>query len=274
MLEPWTPPSSTPRAKELRPTRRPLLEPRATQARLEELLSPWLSPECTHQLWSETWETAHVTPTSLWAWVQLYGADIAALAVAAHVGEDELKRHVTDHLPPDRVSSDARRPQLLPLRDPCGPTPYRALRRRDGPCRHSPRPSADRLPSRHPCGHRHRRLRRDPGPLTPAAEELLGYGRDDLVGQSLRDVHVRRRAGGSRERARRRSARRARCRLRRRPRWVGPLRAAALDLRARGRDQSPRRHHGHRGVRRRQGRRGVRRRSAAAPAGARAGHAR
>ncbi len=76
--------------------------PRATRARLEELLSTWLAPECSRRLWSETWEIAQVSPSSLWAWLQLYGAEIAALAVAARVSEEELRSHLDDRRRPDR----------------------------------------------------------------------------------------------------------------------------------------------------------------------------
>jgi hypothetical protein len=73
-----------------------------TRDRLEELLSQWLSPECTSRLWSETWEQAHVTPFSLWAWFRLYGAEIAALAVAAQLTEDDLLVHLEERRLPDR----------------------------------------------------------------------------------------------------------------------------------------------------------------------------
>jgi hypothetical protein len=73
-----------------------------TRARLEELLSQWLSPACTSRLWSETWGQAHVTPFSLWAWFRLYGAEIAALAVAAGLSEAEVRCHLEDRRRPDR----------------------------------------------------------------------------------------------------------------------------------------------------------------------------
>jgi hypothetical protein len=73
-----------------------------TAARLEQLLSPWISLECESRLWSDTWEMAQVTPSSLDAWLRLYGEEITALAVAAGLDEDELQRHLTDRRPPDR----------------------------------------------------------------------------------------------------------------------------------------------------------------------------
>ena len=73
-----------------------------TRARLEELLSQWLSPECASRLWSDTWGRALVTPFSLWAWFRLYGAEVAALAVAAQLTEDDLLLHLSERRQPDR----------------------------------------------------------------------------------------------------------------------------------------------------------------------------
>lgn len=71
---------------------------------LEELLAPWLSRECAGRLWSETWDLAGVTTSSLWAWAELFGADVAALAVAARLTETDLRRHLDDGLRPDRAA--------------------------------------------------------------------------------------------------------------------------------------------------------------------------
>lgn len=76
--------------------------PRATRTRLEELLTPLLSPECSDRLWAETWEIARVTPSMLWAWFQLHGAQIAALAVAARLSDDDVRSHLHDRRQPDR----------------------------------------------------------------------------------------------------------------------------------------------------------------------------
>ena len=73
-----------------------------TAARLQQLLSPWLSAECESRLWSETWGLARVAPSSLGAGLRLYGEEIAALAVAAGLDEDELQRHLADRRRPDR----------------------------------------------------------------------------------------------------------------------------------------------------------------------------
>jgi hypothetical protein len=73
-----------------------------TVQRLEQLLSPWLSPECTSRLWSETWETARVRPSSLWAWLRLYGEETTALAVAAGLDEGQIRQHLRDRTWPDR----------------------------------------------------------------------------------------------------------------------------------------------------------------------------
>ncbi len=73
-----------------------------TAQRLEQLLSPWLSPECTRRLWSEAWGTARVTPASLWAWLRLYGEEMAALAVAAGLDEGQIRLYLTDRTRPDR----------------------------------------------------------------------------------------------------------------------------------------------------------------------------
>ena len=73
-----------------------------TAQRLEQLLSPWLSSECTHRLWSEAWEMARVRPSSLWAWLGLYGEEMAALAVAAGLDEGQLRQHLRDRTRPDR----------------------------------------------------------------------------------------------------------------------------------------------------------------------------
>lgn len=73
-----------------------------TTQRIEQLLSPWLSPECTHRLWSETWERARVTPASLWAWLRMYGEEMTALAVAAGLDEGQIRLHLKDRTRPDR----------------------------------------------------------------------------------------------------------------------------------------------------------------------------
>ena len=76
--------------------------PSSTRVRLELLLSPWLAPECTTRLWSETWQSANVTPSSLEAFLRLYGEEIAALAVAAGLSEGDIQRHLQDRPQPDR----------------------------------------------------------------------------------------------------------------------------------------------------------------------------
>jgi hypothetical protein len=73
----------------------------STRARLEQLLSPWLAPQCTSRLWSETWELAKVTPSSLEALLRLYGEQVAALAVAAGLSEGDIQRHLDDRRRPD-----------------------------------------------------------------------------------------------------------------------------------------------------------------------------
>ncbi len=73
-----------------------------TVQRLEQLLSPWLSPECTLRLWSETWGLAGVRPSSLWALLRLYGEEIAALAVAAGLDEGQIRLHLKGRTRPDR----------------------------------------------------------------------------------------------------------------------------------------------------------------------------
>lgn len=72
-------------------------------ARLEQLLSPFLSPECSRRLWTETWELCHVRPSSLWAWLRLYGHELAALAVAAGLDDTELRKYLKDRQRPDRA---------------------------------------------------------------------------------------------------------------------------------------------------------------------------
>jgi hypothetical protein len=74
--------------------------PTASRARLEQALSVWLAPECASRLWSEAWETGHVTPSSLEELLGLYGEEIAALAVAAGLNEAEIQRHLD--VRPDR----------------------------------------------------------------------------------------------------------------------------------------------------------------------------
>jgi hypothetical protein len=74
------------------------------RARLEDLLSPWLAPECAPRLWSETWGLARVSPSSLSTWVELHGPELAALAVAARLDEVDLRRHLDDGLVPDRAA--------------------------------------------------------------------------------------------------------------------------------------------------------------------------
>jgi hypothetical protein len=76
--------------------------PSSTRAPLEQLLSLWLAPECTSRLWSDTWETYHVMPSSLQTLLRLYGVEIAALAVAAGLTEDEIQQHLQDGRRPDR----------------------------------------------------------------------------------------------------------------------------------------------------------------------------
>jgi hypothetical protein len=75
--------------------------PGSTRARLERLLSPWLAPQCTSRLWAETWGLAGVAPSSLEALLQLYGEQVAALAVAAGLGEGDIRLHLRDRRRPD-----------------------------------------------------------------------------------------------------------------------------------------------------------------------------
>ena len=91
-------------AREARDDERPdtRWQPGVTRGGLERLLSPWLAPECAHRLWSDAWELTHITPWSLWAWHQLYGPEVAALAVAAGLDEGQLRRHLKDRRSPDR----------------------------------------------------------------------------------------------------------------------------------------------------------------------------
>ena len=87
----------------------PASSPRAHRAagvsrrRIEQLLTPFLSPECSTRLWSQAWELGLVRPLSLWAWVRLYGDDIAALAVAAGLDETQLRQNLKDRQRPDRA---------------------------------------------------------------------------------------------------------------------------------------------------------------------------
>jgi hypothetical protein len=76
--------------------------PGAARSRLEQELSPWLSPACTTRLWSDAWERAHVTPGSLCAWLWCFGEEMAALAVAAGLTEGEMRGHLNDRRPPNR----------------------------------------------------------------------------------------------------------------------------------------------------------------------------
>ena len=71
---------------------------------IEQLLSSGLPPACSVRLWSESWELAHVTPASLWGWLQSYGEELAALAVAAGLTEGQLRRHLSDGRRPDRAA--------------------------------------------------------------------------------------------------------------------------------------------------------------------------
>ncbi|MDX6371054.1 MAG: hypothetical protein QOD98_42 [Nocardioidaceae bacterium] len=75
--------------------------PSSTRAHLEQLLSPWLAPQFTSQLWSETWGPAGVEPSSLEALLRLYGERVAALAVASGLSEGDIQRHLRDRRRPD-----------------------------------------------------------------------------------------------------------------------------------------------------------------------------
>ena len=75
----------------------------ASRAQLEVLLSPFLAPECAGRLWSVAWHQSSVRPRSLWAWMGLYGEEVAALAVAAGLEENQLRQHLEDGQRPDRA---------------------------------------------------------------------------------------------------------------------------------------------------------------------------
>ena len=73
----------------------------ATRERLEELLTPRLPQACAPRLWEQAWGRAGLTPDTLVLWCEQYGADAAALAVAAGLPESHLRRHLDDERRPD-----------------------------------------------------------------------------------------------------------------------------------------------------------------------------
>ncbi|QIG44071.1 hypothetical protein G5V58_15950 [Nocardioides anomalus] len=68
---------------------------------LERALTPCLPAECAAWLWDEAWDGAGLSPATLAEWYRRFGADAAALAVAAGLSEATLRQHLVDGCDPD-----------------------------------------------------------------------------------------------------------------------------------------------------------------------------
>ena len=90
MLKPWTPCKSAPSSAGAR----------ARPGCVSSCCCPRGSPRSARPgCGPRTWQSANVTPSSLEAFLRLYGEEIAALAVAAGLSEGDIQRHLQDEQP-------------------------------------------------------------------------------------------------------------------------------------------------------------------------------